>query len=81
MRKLNTVFEINTNIFWRKMENTVREYYHPHCPIHLKEMFKLLKHLGVDYVTTFYADDANSHFRFKIVNKKKFLFTKLKYGF
>jgi len=81
LQKLNTVFEINTKIFWLKIEKVVIEYYCPRNPIHLKEMTKLLKHLGVEYVTTFYADDANSHFRFKIINQKKFLFTKIKYGF
>lgn len=76
-------WNIESAEFWEKMIHKVNEFYE-YEPLHIGKMPKLVKdYMGLEYVETFIAPKHNFDvyfFKFKIINKYKFLLIKIDYG-
>ena len=76
-------WHIESSEFWNKMIYKVNEFYNYETS-HITKMSKLLNdYMGLEYVETFIAPKHKGEvyfFKFKIINKYKFLLIKIEYG-
>ena len=82
-QKLNTIYDIETGVFWSFATKIYPMEQDWHLLDHRIQKITI-NLLGLEYIETQFDSDLNSQkcfFKFRITNKKKFLWARLKYGF